>query len=139
MARRCRAGGLRNGSEERESITNLRWWQLFEDPTLQQLVGATIVANNDVQVAIARFLEARGQLGIARATQFPQINADASYAYERPFSQNSFFIRGFPGAKASSGNDIRANVDLTFELDVWAVCSGLRRRCGRSFWPALFG
>jgi multidrug efflux system outer membrane protein len=112
-------GDWRNGSEQRESIANLGWWQLFEDPTLQELIGAALVANRDVQVAVARVLQARAQLGIARAAQFPQINAGASYAYERPYSQNSFFIRDFPGAKAPTGNDIQNNIDLTFELDLW--------------------
>jgi hypothetical protein len=52
-AQRSCASRLAQRPEQRESIANLGWWQLFEDPTLQQLIGAALVANNDVQVAVA--------------------------------------------------------------------------------------
>jgi outer membrane protein, multidrug efflux system len=58
-----------NVSEQRESIANLGWWQLFEDPMLQDLIGAAMVANSDVQVAVARVLEARPSSKL-RAPQF---------------------------------------------------------------------
>ena len=86
----------RNGSVGK-SIANLGWWQLSEDSTLQELIGATMVANRDLQLAAARVLDARAQLGIARASQFPQLSAGSSYANERPYSANSFFLRGLPG------------------------------------------
>ena len=108
----------RNESEQRESIANLAWWQLFEDRVLQELIAAATGANRDIQLAVARLLESRAQLGIARAAEFPQISAGASYANERPFSANSFFLQHFPGA-TPAGNDVRTNLDLTFELDLW--------------------
>jgi outer membrane protein, multidrug efflux system len=109
----------RNGSVG-ESIANLGWWQLFEDSTLQELIGTAMVANRDLQLAAARVLEARAQLGIARASQFPQLSAGSSYANERPYSANSFFLKSFPGHIAPpTGNDLQANFDLTFELDLW--------------------
>jgi outer membrane protein, multidrug efflux system len=74
----------RNSSEQRKSTANPGWWELFEDPTLEQLIGAAMVANNDVQVAVARVLEARAQLGIARAAQFPQISAGTSLRLRAP-------------------------------------------------------
>jgi outer membrane protein, multidrug efflux system len=110
----------RHDPEQHASIANLGWWQLFEDPTLHELLAAAMVANRDVQVAVARVLESRAQLGIARAAQFPQLSAGASYANERPYSSNSFFLRSFPGnISPPTGNDLQANVDLTFELDLW--------------------
>ena len=68
-------------------------------------------------MAAARVLEGRAQLGIARASQFPQLSAGSSYANERPYSANSFFLRGLPGPP--TGDDLQANFDLTFEFDLW--------------------
>jgi multidrug efflux system outer membrane protein len=97
----------RHDPEQHASIANLGWWQLFEDPTLHELLAAAMVANRDVQVAVARVLESRAPLGVARAAQFPQLSAGASYANERPYSANSFFLRGFPGnISAPTGTSI---------------------------------
>jgi multidrug efflux system outer membrane protein len=43
----------RHDPEQHASIANLGWWQLFEDPTLHELLAAAMVANRDVQVAVA--------------------------------------------------------------------------------------
>ena len=79
----------RNGPEGRDSLGDLGWWELFKDPTLHELISTAVVANRDLQVAVARVLESRAQLGVARAAQFPQVNASGSYQYTRPFSKNS--------------------------------------------------
>jgi outer membrane protein, multidrug efflux system len=49
------------------SIANLTWWQLFEDPALQELIRNALKNNNDLQLAVARVAEARALLGIARS------------------------------------------------------------------------
>jgi multidrug efflux system outer membrane protein len=102
------------------SLADLAWWEVFDDPALHELIRAGVESNRDVQVAVARVFEARAQLGVARAAQFPEINAGASYAYTRPNSRNSFFIRSFPGdPDPPTGHDYQTGVDLTFELDLW--------------------
>src|SRR5213594_1022418 len=109
----------RNSPERGDSLGDLGWWELFKDPALYELIATAVVANRDLQVAVARVLESRAQLGVARAAQFPQVNAGGSYQYTRPNSANSPFLRSAPGAEVFTGNDLRADVDLTFELDLW--------------------
>src|SRR5258705_4028936 len=106
----------RNGPEARRSLGELGWWQLFKDPPLHELITTAVVANRDLQVAVARVLDSRAQLGVARAAQFPQVNASGSYQYTRPFSKNSPMLRG---AEIFTGDDWQAGMDLTFELDLW--------------------
>jgi outer membrane protein TolC len=65
------------------------WWKLFRDPVLQELIRTALGENKDLRLAIARVAEARAQPGLARAAQFPQVDAQGSYTNER-FSQNSF-------------------------------------------------
>ncbi len=113
----------RTGPGGASSLTDLAWWEVFNDPILQELIRAAFDANRDVQVAVARILEGRAQLGVARAALFPQLGGRASYDYTRPYSQNSFFLKSFPSGPSGSilpeGDDYKASVDLAFELDLW--------------------
>ena len=115
-ARGHRAGGLAKQPGAGDSLGDLGWWELFKDPALHELISTAVVANRDLQVAVARVLESRARLGVTRAAQFPQVNAGASYEYTRPFSENVPLQRG---GNHFTGDVWRADVDLTFELDLW--------------------
>jgi multidrug efflux system outer membrane protein len=119
--------------EGRDSLGDLGWWELFKDPALHELISTAVVANRDVQLAVARVLESRAELGVARAAQFPQVNAGGGYEYTRPFSKNSPMVQG---GDTFTGNHWQADMDLTFELDLWGGCGGAPRRPARSCWPA---
>src|SRR5437899_12723673 len=101
----------RNGPEARDSLGDLGWWQLFKDPALHELITTAVVANRDLQVAVARALDSRAQLGVARAAQFPQVNASGSYQYTRPFSKNGPIQQS---GQTFTRNDWHAAVDLPF-------------------------
>ncbi|MBP6007450.1 MAG: efflux transporter outer membrane subunit [Rhodoferax sp.] len=57
---------------------NLDWQTYLTDPTLRQLVDTALTNNRDMRVAILAIEQARAQLGIRRADQFPTVNAAAS-------------------------------------------------------------
>src|SRR3989454_6582653 len=106
----------RDGAEGRDSLGDLGWWELFKDPTLHELISAAVVANRDLQVAVARGLDSRAQLGVARAAQFPQVKASGSYEDTRPFSKNSPMLRG---GETFTADDWQARLGLTLQLDLW--------------------
>lgn len=56
---------------------NLNWWELFNDPVLQDLVMTALENNRDVMAAAARIEEARAYLGTTRADQYPLVNIEA--------------------------------------------------------------
>jgi NodT family efflux transporter outer membrane factor (OMF) lipoprotein len=59
-----------------------KWWQVFNDPVLNTLVGRAHKNNNTTEIAALRVLEARAQLGIAVGTIYPQSQralGDATY------------------------------------------------------------
>lgn len=99
------------------SIANLKWWQLFEDPTLQELIRNALKNNNDLQLAVARVAEARALLGIARSAQFPELNTGASYRNDR-VSETSFPPIDKFGVNPNM-DLYRANLDASFEVDLW--------------------
>jgi multidrug efflux system outer membrane protein len=65
------------------SLGDEKWWEVFQDQELQKLIRSALQNNYDVQIAAARVLEARAQLGITRADQLPSLSAGASMLNER--------------------------------------------------------
>jgi len=113
----------RTASEGIGSVADLQWWQLFQDPGLRNLIATALDENKDLRLAVARVTEARAQLAVTRAAQFPQVDARGSYTNER-LSQKSFpfnAIGSFPGlGNLETPHDFyRTSLDLSFELDLW--------------------
>lgn len=76
------------------------WWTLFQDPQLTSLERRVVAQNLDVRTAAVRIAEARAQLGIARASLFPNLNGNGSYTREKASNEGVF--TAFPGATGSS-------------------------------------
>jgi multidrug efflux system outer membrane protein len=66
-----------------ESLADIPWWELFNDPVLQQLTREALANNYDLRVAAARVEEARAQIGVARSFLYPQLSANAGGTAEQ--------------------------------------------------------
>jgi NodT family efflux transporter outer membrane factor (OMF) lipoprotein len=99
-----------------QSIADKKWFDLFQDATLKQLVTTALETNFDIRIAAERVLEARAQYGITRANLLPTLDAQASYTGSRSSSIGSFpFPPGTPVAFAYT----QAGLQLSWELDLW--------------------
>jgi multidrug efflux system outer membrane protein len=67
------------GTAQAESLADLPWFQVFDDPALQALIREAIGNNLDLRAAVARVEEARARAGIAKSYLYPQVDAVASY------------------------------------------------------------
>jgi multidrug efflux system outer membrane protein len=65
------------------SLGDEKWWEVFGDPQLQDLIRAALKENYDVRIAAERVLESQAQLGITRSQEFPQLNAGGGYTAQR--------------------------------------------------------
>jgi multidrug efflux system outer membrane protein len=54
-----------------DTIVNLRWWDMFNDPVLDTLIMQALENNKDVMVAAARVNAAAANLGYTKADQWP--------------------------------------------------------------------
>ncbi|WP_428072071.1 efflux transporter outer membrane subunit [Candidatus Avelusimicrobium alvi] len=87
-------------------FTNAKWWEVFQDPVLNQLEADALSYNKDLQAAVARVDQARAAVGIATADQLPSLSAAAE--------------SGRAGNNLGSGEtQSTANVSVSFELDLW--------------------
>jgi len=108
------------GSSQAESVADLPWWQVFDDPTLQALIREATANNLDLQAAVARLQRARAQLGIAKSFLYPQIDATASYTGQQNFGGDD---DDNTVADDSDGNDVQQGgvygFQLSWELDLF--------------------
>src|SRR3984957_14372429 len=61
------------------SYADLPWWQVFQDPQLQDLIRTALKQNYDMQLATERINAERAQLAITRSSLFPQIQGNGQF------------------------------------------------------------
>ncbi len=91
---------------------NEKWWSVFRDPVLQQLIRTALKQNYDVRIAATRVLQAQAELGITRSNQFPSAAVGV-----QPHSENTpKLTNAFPAIEENTGE-----VDLSaiWNLDFW--------------------
>jgi multidrug efflux system outer membrane protein len=76
------------------SYADLPWWQVFQDPTLQELIRTALQQNYDLQLATERINAGRAQVQITRSYLFPQVagNGDFSGGKEHFFQTRTNFL-----------------------------------------------
>ena len=55
------------GQQTPASLGDEKWWTVFQDQQLQELIREALAQNYDVRIAAARVLQAQAVLGITRA------------------------------------------------------------------------
>ena len=71
------------------SLADAKWFDLFQDETLKQLVTAALEHNFDLGIASERVLEARARFRISQAAQFPLLGVQGQFTASRPSSVGS--------------------------------------------------
>jgi len=76
------------------SYADLPWWQVFQDPQLQELIRTALMQNYDLRIATERINAARAEVIITRSNLFPQVsgNGDFSGGQEHNFQTRSNFL-----------------------------------------------
>ena len=87
------------------SYADLPWWQVFQDPQLQELIRTAIKQNYDLRIATERIYEARAQLSISRSHLYPQVAGNAD------------FLGGQDHTFQTKSNLLTVTADAAFQLD----------------------
>jgi multidrug efflux system outer membrane protein len=93
------------------TLGDQKWWDIFQDEQLRTLIHTALQQNYDLRIAVSRILEAKAQLGITRADQFPTASAGTGIADVRT-AQSKFL----PAFETSTG---QATLDAAWDLDFW--------------------
>jgi multidrug efflux system outer membrane protein len=88
-----------------ESLADMAWFDLFQDPVLRSLIEEALRNGYDVRVAAARVEEARARAGIAGAARYPDVDGQVAVGAGRE--------------GGATGGAVAANVSAGWELDLW--------------------
>jgi multidrug efflux system outer membrane protein len=105
--------------DQAASIADLKWFEVFKDPKLQELIRRALEYNYDLRDAVTRVEEARASLGITRSNQFPQFSAGAGVEINR-FSRDGATPISPEFLPSQNRNFGSAGLQLlSFEIDIW--------------------
>jgi len=102
---------------EAESLADLPWWEVFQDPVLHDLVNEALVNNYDLRIAAARVEEARARAGVAKSFVWPELNLTAGYGANQ-VSRESDPPQAAAGADRKYEN-WNASFVLSWEIDLF--------------------
>lgn len=109
------------------------WWQVFQDPALDQLIARGLASNHDARLALARVQQARAGTTAAQARLLPSLALTGSQADTRS---------GLPTPVKAGSPDTqstRVALDLNWELDLFGAARAARRAAGHDLLAAEAG
>ena len=97
------------------SLANLDWWEVMNDPQLQSYIAEALTNGWDVQIAAARVLQAQAAARVTRSQFMPTVGAGADWATTRT-SEN-----GPSGALSDPQQEFGSvyGAMAAYELDLW--------------------
>jgi outer membrane protein, multidrug efflux system len=96
------------------TLADLAWWQIYDDPVLQQLLQEALKNNYDVRIAATRVIQAQELQLEQQSAFYPQIGYSGTVSRGR-----NQFIGNFQPQGGSYNSSVAAQVGLSWEIDLW--------------------
>lgn len=98
-------------SQDSTCFADMKWWDIYADTNLRNIIDYTLENNKDMKVAVAKVKEMAARKKVNYADFFPQINANVYGQDEKLNYQGDF----------SKPHDIEYGVkaNISWELDLW--------------------
>lgn len=114
-------------STKTDSITNLKWWDVYKDTVLQSLINKSIKSNLDLMTAVSRVEEAKAILGFNQANMFP------FFDYSGKARATDFGSTGTQAGVGFPTNSFSVLGNVSWEIDLW----GKLRHANRAAYAEL--
>ena len=114
------------------SLADTKFADLFHDDTLTALLNKSLQNNFDVRASAERILEARAQVGIVRANQYPFLDANASFNGTRAPRRGPF---PFPPGTPLCASYTQAGASLSWRWISGDATGALRNPLARNMQP----
>jgi outer membrane protein, multidrug efflux system len=89
-----------------EAFGEMKFWTVFQDKVLEDLIREALTNNYDIRIAAARVTQSKAALGITRADQFPSVSASGGIQQVKSGL--------FPGGPTFDSLSIQASYILDF-------------------------
>lgn len=110
-----------------DSITNIKWWDVYQDTVLQSLIKVALDSNLDLLTAVARVEESKAILGFNKANLAPFID------YSARGRASDFRDISSEAGVAFPTNSLGLMGNVSWEIDVW----GKLRHANRAAYAQL--
>ncbi len=117
------------GTNATDSLGDIRWWELFNDPVLDTLIVRAIDQNQNLKIAVERVIQARTALNIQKAELLPKLNAQGGAS------------RGnFQGLILPEPQSVYSAVgSLSWEIDLWGKLRRLNEAALADYLSSEYG
>lgn len=119
------------------SLADLAWWEIFDDPVLQNLIHTALVQNYDVRLAVARVAEVRAQVGVSRSAWLP--NAGGAALFRREKLSRTASNPPIPPEISVTESLAQFNFDLFWEIDIFGRLRYLTQAAQADFFASQWG
>jgi len=92
-----------------------KWWEIYQDPQLNQLEERIATDNQSLRQALETYLAARDQVAAARSALYPTLSAGPSVTREHISSNGPSYAAGKP----TGYNDLIVGGQASWEPDFW--------------------
>ncbi len=91
------------------SVANMAWWDLYQDPVLQDLIREGLENNRSQREAMARIAESRASLGLVASDLYPSVNLVGSGLYQETLGDD----------EARTFDNVKLMAAAGYEIDLW--------------------
>ncbi|RJS94293.1 efflux transporter outer membrane subunit [Salinisphaera sp. Q1T1-3] len=121
----------RAGDDQPSVWPSATWWQNFDSPELDRLMGQARRANYDIAAAAARVAQADAQIRVSGASLLPSLNAqgtasrnyqagsDRSNSISLPNGNGGTTTTTLGSGGSTASNNYQATLSASYELDFW--------------------
>jgi len=108
-------GGSWQPATPSDGMLRGKWWEIYQDPQLNQLEDRIATGNQGLRQAMETYLSARDQVSAARSALFPTFSASGAT------SRNNVSANGpsYSPGKPTTYNDFQITGQASWEPDLW--------------------
>jgi NodT family efflux transporter outer membrane factor (OMF) lipoprotein len=109
------SGGAWQPANPSDSMLKGKWWEIYQDPQLNQLEERIATNNVQLKQALETYLAARDQVFAARANLYPTVSANVNPQREKYSANEPLWKSG----NATQYNDFTIAGQASWEPDFW--------------------
>ncbi len=99
-----------------DQVAKGNWWDVYEDPQLNELEAQIDVSNQNLKAAQERFEQARAAIRISKSNYYPEVTGGASVTQNHISSNSPLFKTG---TSKNNYSDYTIPIDASWEPDLW--------------------
>jgi multidrug efflux system outer membrane protein len=111
----------RQDANTETSIATIKWWKLFKDPVLVNLINTALKENQNIKIAVTRLEESQIFFSISKAGFYPSVN------YYTGASS------GINSETSDFSNSIAAGVNVSYTADLWQRIKSLNESARQEY------